>query len=74
MGATTLGGLIGGAVDMMSGDDDSSVDGVIIGAITANVLKVVLPVVATYVIGAFVVKGLEGLRGGLASVEKGVHE
>lgn len=74
MGATTLGGLIGGAVDMMSGGDDSSADGVIIGAITANVLKVVLPVVATYVIGAFVVKGLEGLRGGLAGIEKGVHE
>ena len=74
MGATTLGGLIGGAVDMMSGDDDSVMDGAIIGAVTANVLKVVLPVIATYAIGAFVVKGLEGLRGTLAGVEKGVRE
>ena len=74
MSATTLGGLIGGAVDMMSGDDDSSVDGAIIGAITANVLKVALPMVATYVIGAMVVKSLEGLRGTLAGVEKSVHE
>lgn len=74
MGATTLGGLIGGAVDMMSGDDDSSVDGAIIGAVTANVLKVALPIVATYAIGLFVVKSLEGLRGTLAGVERSVHE
>lgn len=74
MGATTLGALIGGAVDMMSGDDDSSADGAIVGAITANVLKLVLPVVATYAIGVVVVKGLEGLRGSLAGVEKAVHE
>lgn len=59
MGATTLGALIGGAIDAMSGDDDSSLDGALYGAITANVLKVALPVVATYAIGWGVLKGLE---------------
>jgi hypothetical protein len=59
MGATTLGALIGGAIDAMSGDDDSVADGAVIGAITANVLKVVVPVVATWAIGWGVLKGLE---------------
>ena len=59
MGATTLGALIGGAIDAMSGDDDSSLDGALYGAITANVLKVVVPVVATWAIGWGVLKGLE---------------
>ena len=39
--------LIGGAIDAMSGDDDSVADGALYGAITANVLKVVVPVVAS---------------------------
>ena len=43
MGVTTMGALIGGAIDAMSGDDDSVADGALYGAITANVLKVVLP-------------------------------
>ena len=37
MGATTLGALVGGAIDSMSGDD-SAADGAMIGAIAANVL------------------------------------
>lgn len=61
MGATTLGALIGGAIDAMSGDDDSSIDGAITGAITANVLKVAVPIVATWAIGWGVLKGLEAL-------------
>lgn len=61
MGATTLGALIGGAIDSMSGDDDSSIDGAIYGAITANVLKVAVPLVATWAIGWGVLKGLEYL-------------
>ncbi len=60
MGATTLGALIGGAIDSMSGDD-SAADGALYGAITANVLKIALPVVATYAIGWGVLKGIEVL-------------
>ena len=60
MGATTIGALIGGAIDSMSGDDGEA-DGALYGAITANVLKLVLPVVATYAIGWGVLKGIEVL-------------
>ncbi len=60
MGATTIGALIGGAIDSMSGDDGAA-DGALYGAITANVLKLVLPVVATYAIGWGVLKGIEVL-------------
>ena len=61
MGVTTMGALIGGAIDAMSGDDDSVADGALDGAITANVLQVVLPVVATWAIGWGVLKGIETL-------------
>lgn len=61
MGATTIGALIGGAIDSMSGDDDSSADGAIYGAITANVLKVVVPVAVTYAVGWAVLRGLGSL-------------
>lgn len=69
MGATTLGALIGGAIDQLSGDDDSSVDGAIKGAIVANVAKVVLPVVATYAIGWAVLRGLDELRNAIGRLE-----
>jgi hypothetical protein len=58
VGATTTGALIGGAIDAMSGDD-SAADGALVGAITANVLKVVLPVVATWAVGFAVLRGIE---------------
>ncbi|NMG22562.1 hypothetical protein DP116_25175 [Brasilonema bromeliae SPC951] len=58
MGATTLGALIGGAIDNMSGDDGVA-DGAMIGAITANVLKVAVPVIATYLVGWAVLRGIE---------------
>lgn len=57
MGATTVGALIGGAIDAMSGDD-SAADGALYGAVTANVLKVVLPLAATYAVGWAVLKGV----------------
>lgn len=60
MGATTVGALIGGAIDAMSGDD-SAADGALYGAITANVLKFTLPVIATWAIGWGVLKGVEVL-------------
>ncbi|MEH3037281.1 MAG: hypothetical protein PGN23_12470 [Sphingomonas adhaesiva] len=60
MGATTMGALIGGAVDAMSGDDGVA-DGALYGAITANVLKLVLPVALTYAVGWGVLKGLSVL-------------
>lgn len=62
MGATTIGALVGGAIDSMSGDDDSSVDGAIEGAIIANVLKVVVPVAITYAIGWGVLRALGALN------------
>ena len=58
MGATTIGALVGGAIDSMSGDDDSNADGAIIGAVTANVLKVVVPAAATFAVGWLVLRGL----------------
>ncbi|PZU09584.1 hypothetical protein [Sphingomonas sp.] len=57
MGATTVGALVGGAIDAMSGDD-SAADGALVGAITANVLKVAIPVVITYAVGWAVLRGL----------------
>ncbi len=60
MGVTTIGALIGGAIDAMSGDD-SAADGALYGAVTANVLKVVLPVAVTYVVGWGVLKRLSVL-------------
>ena len=60
VGATTIGALIGGAIDSMSGED-SAADGALYGAVTANVLKVVLPVVATYAVGWAVLRGLGAL-------------
>ena len=62
MSATTIGALIGGAIDAMSGDDDSSADGAIKGAIVANVIKVVLPVAITYAVGWAVLRGLGELK------------
>ncbi|WP_335303232.1 hypothetical protein [Sphingomonas adhaesiva] len=55
-----MGALIGGAVDAMSGDDGVA-DGALYGAITANVLKLVLPVALTYAVGWGVLKGLSVL-------------
>ena len=66
MSVTTVGALIGGAIDSMSGDD-SPADGAMIGAVTANVLKVVLPVVVTYAGGWGVLRGLAHLREALAT-------
>ncbi len=57
MGATTIGALVGGAIDSMNGDD-SSADGAIIGAVAANVLKVAIPVAVTYAVGWLVLKGI----------------
>ena len=60
MGATTIGALVGGAIDAMSGDD-SAADGAIYGAITANVLKVAVPIMLTYAVGWAVLRGLSEL-------------
>ena len=62
MSATTIGALIGGAIDSLSGDDDSSADGAIKGAIAANVLKVVLPLAVTYAVGWAVLRGAGELK------------
>lgn len=62
MSATTIGALVGGAIDAMSGDDDSSADGAIKGAIIANVLKLVLPVAVTYAVGWAVLRGAAELK------------
>ncbi len=57
MGATTIGALIGGAIDGMSGEDGVA-DGAIIGAVTANILKVAIPVTVTYFVGWVVLRGI----------------
>lgn len=62
MSATTIGALVGGAIDSWSGDDDSSADGALIGAVTANVLKAVLPLAITYAVGWAVLRGLGELK------------
>lgn len=62
MSATTIGALIGGAIDSWSGDDDSSADGALIGAVTANVLKAVLPIAVTYAVGWAVLRGAGELK------------
>jgi hypothetical protein len=59
--ATTIGALVGGAIDAMSGDD-SAADGALIGAVTANVLKVVVPIAITYAVGWAVLRGVGELK------------
>lgn len=61
MGATTIGALVGGAIDSMGGDD-SAADGAVIGAVTANVLKLVLPIAITYAVGWVVLRGAGELK------------
>ena len=56
MGATTIGAIVGAAIDGMSGDDGEA-DGAIIGAVAANVLKFALPVAATWAVGWLVLRG-----------------
>ena len=61
MSATTIGALVGGAIDSMSGDDGAA-DGAIKGAIAANLLKVVLPLAITYAVGWAVLRGASELK------------
>ncbi|MGR6329790.1 hypothetical protein ACU5AX_12045 [Sphingomonas sp. XXL09] len=61
MSATTIGALVGGAIDSLSGDDGVA-DGAIIGAVTANVLKVVVPIAITYAVGWAVLRGAAELK------------
>lgn len=61
MGATTIGAMMGAAIDGMSGDDGVA-DGAIIGAVTANVLKIVLPMAITYAVGWAVLRGAGELK------------
>jgi hypothetical protein len=61
VGATTIGALVGGAIDSMSGDDGNA-DGAVIGAITANVLKVMVPIAVTYAVGWAVLRGVGEIK------------
>ncbi|MEJ8628913.1 hypothetical protein P0F65_01380 [Sphingomonas sp. I4] len=61
MGATTIGAMVGAAIDGMSGEDGVA-DGAIIGAVTANVLKVVLPLAITYAVGWAVLRGASEIK------------
>ena len=61
MSVTTIGALIGAGIDSMSGDDGNA-DGAIRGAIVANVLKVVAPLVVTYAVGWAVLRGAAELK------------
>ncbi len=60
MGATGLGAIIGGAIDAVSGDDGVG-DGALKGAIAANLVKAVVPVAFTFLIGWAVIKGVSAL-------------
>ena len=62
MSVTTIGALVGGVIDSMSGDDDSSWDGALKGAVIANVLKVVVPAAITYAVGWAVLRGAAELK------------
>ena len=62
MSATTIGALVGGAIDSMSGDDDESWDGALKGAVIANVLKIVVPMAITYAVGWAVLRGAGELK------------
>lgn len=70
MSATTIGALVGGVIDSMSGDDDASWDGALKGAIIANVLKVAVPMAITYAVGWAVLRG----AGELVDVVKGDNQ
>ncbi len=61
MSVTTIGALVGGVIDSMSGDD-ASWDGALKGAIVANVLKVVVPAAITYAVGWAVLRGAAELK------------
>ena len=67
--STTLGALIGGAIDSASGDD-SSADGAIIGGATAMVVRALVPVMVTYAIGWAVLKGLDAAKDAAFGKEK----
>ncbi len=71
MGATTIGALVGGVIDNMGGDDDSSLDGAIKGAVVANVLKVVIPLAITWAVGWAVLRGAGELKDQLFGQEDG---
>ena len=62
MSVTTIGALVGGVIDSMSGDDDASWDGALKGAVIANVLKVVVPAAITYAVGWAVLRGAAELK------------
>nr|WP_197979441.1 hypothetical protein [Sphingomonas sp. CFBP 8764] len=53
--------MIGAGIDSLSGDDGNA-DGAIIGAVTANVLKIVVPLAVTYAIGWAVLRGATELK------------
>ena len=62
MGATGLGAIIGGAFDAISGDDSVG-DGAIKGAVAANLIKAVVPVAFTFLVGWAILKGVGALAG-----------
>ncbi|SFP89418.1 hypothetical protein [Sphingomonas rubra] len=62
MSVTTIGALVGGVIDSMSGDDDASWDGALKGAVVANVLKLVIPAAITYAVGWAVLRGAGELK------------
>lgn len=53
-----IGALIGSAIDGSDGDD-STADGALIGAATATVVKAIVPIAVTYLVGWAVLKGLD---------------
>jgi hypothetical protein len=61
MGASTMGAIVGGLLDSASGDDDSSIDGMIKGAVIGTALRIAVPFAITYATGWLVWKGIDAL-------------
>jgi len=67
--STALGALIGGAIDSADGED-SSVDGAIVGAATATVVRALVPLAFTYFVGWAVLKGLDAAKDAMLGDDK----
>ncbi|KRB79865.1 hypothetical protein ASE00_19405 [Sphingomonas sp. Root710] len=68
--STALGALIGSAIDGADGDDPTA-DGAIIGAATATVARVLVPMAFTYFVGWAVLKGVSSAKDALLGTESG---
>lgn len=55
--ANLIGALVGAAIDRQDGD--SGIKGAIIGTVAESAIRVIVPVIATYALGWFVLEAIE---------------